>query len=44
MTGWNYAGRALTFILEEPDDDGVAAIVTGWLAKSRDIASYRRAR
>lgn len=44
MTGSNYAGRVLTFILEEPDDVGVAAIVTGWPAKSRDIASYRRAR
>ena len=44
MTGPDYSGRFLTFILEMPDENRVAFIVTGWPAKLREIASYRRAK
>ena len=42
MTGPDYSGRFLTFILEMPDENRAAFIVTGWPAKPREIAVYRR--
>lgn len=43
MIGPDYSGRFLTLILEMPDENHAAFIVTGWPAKSREIAVYRRA-
>lgn len=42
LIGFNRSGRLLTFILELPDRDGRAHIVTGWIADAEERARYRQ--
>ena len=42
LIGFNQSGRLLTFILELPDRDGRAHIVTGWIADAEERARYRQ--
>ena len=42
MIGPDQTGRLLTFILEEPADDAVSHIVTGWPSDREERARYRQ--
>ena len=42
LVGSDQSGRLLTFILELPDRDGRAHIVTGWIADTEERARYRQ--
>ena len=44
MVGPDRFGRLLTIILEHPDDDGIAHIVTGWVANKGQQTRYRNAK
>lgn len=42
LIGPDRSGRLLTFILELPDGDGRAHIVTGWIADTEERSRYRK--
>ena len=42
MTGPDITGRLLTFILEEPGEDSISHVVTGWPSDREERARYHQ--